>query len=137
MILIGAGSRARQGKSLFCKTIIEHCDRTGIKWREYSISDAILRYCIDREILPDVRREVCTPEQVQVLVEIGNAKRRDNENFWIDEIHTEIVNDKPAVALIPNVRFPSETEFVKEMDGFNALNYCRQEIEEEKQKASA
>jgi len=117
--LIGAGNRAKQGKSLFCQTIIEHCDRIGIKWREYSISDLILAYAIEAGLLPKMTRAECTDGHVAILVKLGNEKRAENEDFWVDQIHTAIVRDKPNVALIPNVRFPSEAEFIKGFGGVN------------------
>ena len=119
MILIGVGHRAQQGKSEFCDTIIEHCGRTGLRYCEYSISDLILRYCIDNNLLPEMRREDCSSEQIQLLVKIGNEKRAENEFFWLDQIRAAIVRDKPKVALIPNVRFPNEAEFVKSLNGVN------------------
>jgi hypothetical protein len=120
MILLGVGQRAEHGKSSFCKTIIEHCDRTGFKCGEYSISDSIIKYAVETGLLPEgIIRGECSDEQVAVLVKLGNEKRRGNEDFWVDQIHTAIDRDQPKVALIPNVRFPSEADFVKSLGGWN------------------
>lgn len=119
MILIGIGNRAKQGKSLFCETIIDHCSRSGIKAREYSISDLVMADCIARGLLPDVPRTRLDSEQVKVLVKVGNERRAEEENFWIDKIRDMISGEMPDVALLPNVRFPSEALFVKSLGGFN------------------
>lgn len=119
MIVLGAGHRAQQGKSSFCSAIAEQCDRIGIKWKEYSISDSILEYAIASGRLPEIGRSECTDEQVKVLVEIGNEKRAEAETFWVDQIRKAIEEDRPEFALIPNVRFASEAKFVKEVGGYN------------------
>ena len=118
MIIIGAGSRAKQGKSLFCATIIEQCSRQGIRCVEYSISSAILAYCIREGILPpDATRETCDPN---VLVRVGNEKRSENKHFWIGPLGEQIETERPAVALLPNVRFPTEHGLVTDLGGWNA-----------------
>lgn len=122
MILIGTGHKAGHGKSLFCLAIAEHCGHIGTKCKEYSISDLILREAIKNSLIPagTVRSE-CTPEQVKILVDIGNERRAEDENYWVDQIAYAIIRDRPDVALIPNVRFPNEAKFVKAIYGFNVL----------------
>lgn len=116
MIVLGVGNRARQGKSLFCATIIERCSFIGISCREYSISEAIIQCCIAEGILPkNAKREACDPN---ILVRVGNAKRAERKDYWVNEISKAIDIDKPQVALIPNVRFPQEVELVKSLGGY-------------------
>lgn len=119
MIVLGVGHRAEQGKSSFCSVIAEQCSRIGIKWKEYSFSSSILEYAILSGRLPRIDRRECTDDQIKILVEIGNEKRAEKENFWVDKIREVIKRDRPGFALIPNVRFASEAEFVKEVGGHN------------------
>lgn len=117
MIVIGVGSKAQQGKSLFCATIAEQCSRNGAKCVEYSISGEILNHCIREGILPtDARRETVDPN---VLVEAGTWGRAQSKTYWTDKLRARIDAERPAVALIPNVRFPTEQEMVKQFGGFN------------------
>lgn len=122
MIVLGTGHRAQAGKSLFCNTIVEQCSRIGISCGLYSISSAIIDYLVAKDVLPiGTQRNEKDLAQNKLLVDTGNEKRRENSHFWIDTIHTMIVRDSPKVALIPNVRFPSEAELVKELGGYNVL----------------
>jgi hypothetical protein len=122
LIVLGTGHRAQAGKSLFCNTIIEQCSRIGISCGLYSISSAIIDYLIAKNVLPaGTQRNEKDLAQNKLLVDTGNEKRRENSHFWIDAIHTMIVRDNYKVALVPNVRFPSEAELVKELGGYSVL----------------
>lgn len=117
MILIGVGNRAQSGKSLFCATIKEQCGRIGIKCGEYSFSAAILDYCIRDGLLPNLSRQELSDAQIEVLVRVGYEKRRGNEDFWVDQLHTKISSERPDIALIPNLRYENECRFVRDLQG--------------------
>ena len=117
MIAIGIGHRARQGKSSFASAIIENCSRSGLSCVEYSVSDAILDCAIEEGLVPPgTRRDQCDPN---ILVALSWEKRKDKPNFWVDTIAARIEHDWAKVAIIPNVKMPSEFGLVKDLGGVN------------------
>jgi hypothetical protein len=44
--------------------------------------------------------------------------RKENPNFWIDSLHKHLVKDAPEIAVITDVRFPNEAEYIKAQGGY-------------------
>ena len=118
MLLLGAGHKARQGKTEFCNTIIEYCDRVGISWQLFSISDLIISYAIANGILPQITREECTAEQVNILVQLGVELRKGDDDILLRQLEAAIDKSKAKVGLIPNIRQENEAHFVKSRKGW-------------------
>ena len=121
MILLGVGHRAESGKSTFCATIIEQCSRIGISCGEYSIGDAVLEYCIREGLLPKLRRDELHNGQIETLARVGYEKRKENADFWLDQVHTRISAEHPKVVLVPNVRYANEARWAKDLGGHTVL----------------
>lgn len=122
MILLGFGFRAQNGKSSACDAILERCNYSSWKAGLYSIGEEVRRWCVTERLLPDVVREALTDEQVQVLARVGKERRdKEGESIWLDAISARIEADKCDVALIPNIRYRNEAEFVNNKAGFTVL----------------
>lgn len=121
MLIIGFGHRAHSGKSTASDAILERAGYIGVAARSYSISEEIRSYCIMRSLLPDVARETMTSEQIKILIDVGKAQRDERDTFWLDRLSARIAAEKPHVALIPNVRYRNEAEWVSAHGGVNVL----------------
>lgn len=128
MVLIGLGNKARQGKDFVANYMKEAYP--GIKL--YSFAAQLKLYCKEHhdqllsqwqlahqtKQIPAIKEDPiygCT----SILQWFGtDIARRQNPNIWVDILRTNIKSDWPAIAIITDVRFPNEAEFVKENDGY-------------------
>jgi hypothetical protein len=121
MILLGFGHRAHSGKSTCCDAILERANYIGISARVYSISDEVLSYCVMRSLLPDMARASMTNEHIKILVDVGKGQRDTDEDFWLKRLRERMAVDKPKLAMIPNIRYWNEAEWVRAEGGVNVL----------------
>jgi hypothetical protein len=122
MIVIGFGFRARQGKNLCCDAILEQCAYSNISVAIYEFSAEVLAFCVEQGHLPpDAVRAFLTPEQKNILQDVGLAQRKENAAFWVERLWARIARERPQVALLPNLRYPNECEAVKEAGGVCVL----------------
>jgi hypothetical protein len=77
----------------------------------------ILKYCIANQFIPQKSREELTPAELKVLVDVGFEKRQEDEDFWLDQLLCSLFADFRDVAVIPNVRYQNEIDFVKRHRG--------------------
>lgn len=117
-MLLGITGRCGQGKSLAAETIARHAATRGYSARIYEVSHLILSYCQKEGLITAGKtRAECTQIDIQMLIDIGQEKRRDNPNYWLDQISQRIKLDGADVAVIPNVRADNEAAYVKDKGG--------------------
>jgi len=118
MLLLGLLGRANHGKSTVADAIISHAIGYHTKVLDYDIGGMILRYAIENRFLSNKKRAELTPAEIQVLVDVGKELRETRgEHFWIEQVFELIDRDKPEVAIIPNVRYLNEAQWVKRRGG--------------------
>jgi hypothetical protein len=122
-LYIGLGHKARQGKNVVASVIKE---RGGDKVREYALADELKKYCKANhdELVKthNLDTSVCKADSiygyVNVLQFVGtNLFREQNPNHWVELLDKRIRADRPEIALITDVRFPNEAEYVHGRDG--------------------
>lgn len=105
--VIGLGHKARQGKDTTANLII---DRLGSQAMRIGFADAL--YAIAR-----VEHGMTTkdPKLLQYLgTEVYRAKDPD---VWLRALYHTLLDKRPTVAIVTDVRFPNEARLVKEMGG--------------------
>jgi hypothetical protein len=144
-ILIGLGYRAGHGKDLAARSIIEA--RGGqYDIRSYSFAGALkkeyteachqagdayalietmrvthnLPKWVQYEIGADMTDPLCPYGKQRTLLQFwGSEFRRAADPFyWVKELHKQIVEEQPTVALITDLRFPNEALYVKLNKGY-------------------
>lgn len=113
-ILIGFGSKARQGKNTAAQVIVDHLDLSGIPVATFSFAEALYDECR--------RFHGMTTKDAPLLQKVGMDRRQQNANYWVnkvlDGLDTYFDKYDDGVALITDVRFPNEAEEIKKYGGY-------------------
>lgn len=117
-LILGFAGRARAGKDSAAAAICTHCLDAGTTAGIYSISQIILDDCIKRGLIPRKQRGELNADELAVLVREGTAARKVDLQVWLFKIQKAIYHDNFEVALIPNVRFQREADFIHKRGGY-------------------
>lgn len=115
---IAISGKSRAGKSALAEMLK---DRLDSGWRIESISDAVLLEWM-KQHHPDFyaangpnlslewadKQKVTDPTVRPQLIEIGQRRRAENPNYWLERLNCN------AGAIVPNCRFDNEWRFFKE-----------------------
>jgi hypothetical protein len=133
-LVIGFGHRARQGKNTAAQAVLDACP-LDMQVRMYAFADALKT---------EVRKACCAfggqyaliaawkeaglmPEWVQcedpkprtLLQWWGTEYRRSKDpDYWTTRLRNTLSEHNPDVALITDVRFPNEVEFIHGLGGY-------------------
>ena len=128
MILIGLGYKARQGKNYVANYMKEYNPQVKL----YAFADELKLYCKEHhnELEPQWQLAHqtkahpawkadaiygCTP----ILQWYGtDVARKENPNVWVQALAKRLYAEKPDIAVITDVRFLNEAQFVKDNFGF-------------------
>jgi hypothetical protein len=127
MLLIGLGHKCRQGKDTVAKLWAELNEDVKL----YSFANALKEYCKANHDTLEPRWQYehqtkqkpawkddpiygCTP----ILQWWGAKMRETNEDCWVDMAKHKIDDDFARIAVITDVRYQNEAEFVKSQNGF-------------------
>jgi len=103
--VIGLGHKARHGKDTAAKWIIQNYGA-----EKLAFSDAL--YDVAR-VVYDMK------EKDGPLLQLLGTEiyRRKNPDIWVNTIYWKLMDRKPKIVVIPDVRFPNEADFVRSMGG--------------------
>jgi len=102
--LIGLGHKARHGKDTVAQYIVETVPRGT---RIYSFATALKCYCRVNGWM--------TVKDGPILQYVGTElfRQKVDYDFWVRMLQYQIEEEKPLVAIIPDVRFPNEKEWIE------------------------
>lgn len=103
--VIGFGHRARSGKDTAAAAIVKTIDGA----QRFSFADDL--YAVARVMYG------MTTKDAPLLQRIGVEARNTDPDVWIRSVYFKIVEARPRLAVIPDVRFPNEMAFVKALGG--------------------
>lgn len=105
-LLVGLGHKARHGKDTVANYVHVAMPR---QTRIYSLAGALKSFA---------RVLGMREKNGAVLQALGAEVMRSlNPTIWIDILQAQIEEEAPRVALIPDVRFPNEAEWIKSQGG--------------------
>ncbi len=129
MILIGIGNKARQGKDTAASFICEHF----VDWNGaiYPFAKALKYYCKEHheELVTQWRLKHQTkslyPVQkddpiygfTEILQDTGASMRDLDPLFWVNKNFQHIELEDREIALVPDVRYKNEAQFIKDRGG--------------------
>ena len=104
-LVIGLGHKARHGKDSAAKYLM-------LRYGAQKFSFASGLYSVARCCFNMTQKD---PRLLQALgTEVGRS--HDNDR-WIRNLYWQIMDEKPAVAVVPDCRFPNEFDFIKAVGG--------------------
>ena len=127
MIIIGFGHRARCGKDSVCQFIIDKFAKENggpYEIKKYSFADELKSEVRGRE------RELCEQYGVpcnqdsdgkyrELLQFWGTEFRRaQDQEYWVKKLSSRLDIELPQIALISDVRYRNEAEWIKDRDGY-------------------
>jgi hypothetical protein len=119
MILIGLGHKARHGKDSAGEAILDYYSVGGAhrdyipKTRHYKFAAALYRECHELYGMKE--------KDPLLLQKIGQERRKDNPNYWVDKVFENVDRDCPDIAVITDVRYQNEAEEIKRRGGYLIL----------------
>lgn len=107
-LIIGFGHKARHGKDTAAQAILDQYGQLGVRRYAFSLGfKAVARAMFGM-----------TTKDPQLLQVLGtDVFRRKDPDVWIRTLHFTIHEDAPKVALITDVRFPNEAEWIRSQGG--------------------
>jgi len=128
MLLIGLGSRARQGKTY----VSNYMKEAHPEIQCYAFADELKQYCKEHheELVPQwqlanqtkalpIAKEDPIYGYTAILQYFGTeVMRKKNPDYWVHALADKLELEKPEIALISDVRFPNEAAWVKNHDGW-------------------
>jgi len=122
MLIIGLGHKARQGKDTFAKSILEEYSYA----RTYSFAKELKIFCRDNHeslVIKYPFIELDTkPDPIynypKMLQYIGTeVERARDPDCWISKVNARILQEEPGIAVITDVRFINEANWIKSLGG--------------------
>jgi hypothetical protein len=127
-LLIGLGSKARQGKDYVAKYMQELFPEI----KTYSFANELKKHCRDNHdeietafrLAKQYKGTIAkkddpiygyTPILQWYGTEVVRAKSPDH---WVHVISDRIATERPEIAIITDVRFPNEANYIKNHDGY-------------------
>ena len=103
--VVGIGHRARQGKDTFANFLLDKVPGS----RKYSFAEDLKAFA----------RVLGMKEKDGPLLQALGTEvfRRLDENIWTRCLYYKILEDRPTLAVIPDVRFPNELKMITDMGG--------------------
>jgi hypothetical protein len=105
-LVIGMGHKARHGKDTAARTLIEAYPHLV---QRFSFADDL--YAVCRVVYG------MTTKDAPLLQKVGVEYRERDPETWVRSVYSKILDAKPKVAVITDVRFPNEMAFVRAIGG--------------------
>jgi hypothetical protein len=106
---IGLGHRARQGKDFVARAIHNYAPAT--TWI-YRLADPVKSICrVDYGM---------TVKDSPLLQRVGTEiYRAKDPGVWLRALYWAVAEERPRFALVPDVRFVNEVEFIRSLGGYS------------------
>lgn len=104
-LVIGLGHKARHGKDSAARILME----TFKGVQRFSFADDLYAVC---RVLHGM-----TLKDAPLLQRVGVEYRERDEDVWVKAVYAKLLNERPRVAAITDVRFPNEMAFVRALGG--------------------
>lgn len=106
VLVLGLGHKARHGKDTCAQAMVEAAPADVVR---IGFADALYDYCRIEHQMQD--------KDPALLQRVGVEMRQRNPYAWINAVYWKIMDRKPKVVVIPDVRFANEAEFIKALGG--------------------
>jgi hypothetical protein len=104
--ILGIGHKARHGKDMAASIMHSYLPQTS----------RILNFADDLKALCRAAYGM-TVKDGKLLQEVGQAQREVDYHHWVKAMYWRIVELKPRLVIIPDVRYQNEADWIKRMGG--------------------
>lgn len=105
MRVVGLGHKARQGKDTLARFMVIEAGRRGYYAKQYHFAAGVYSLA---------KRLGMKDKDPKVLQALGTDVMREiNLATWVDDMLDNFNRDNPTLAIITDVRFPNEANFIK------------------------
>lgn len=127
-LIIGFCGYARSGKDTACEFMLKNLKHKNRSTKIYSFGDSLRSFAFDLNVyIPELKmyyQDIINlhgyenakdnfPEFRSHLVKIGNGARKNiSQDIWLNSVKEKIEKDNCDVALIKDVRYSNEVEFI-------------------------
>jgi hypothetical protein len=109
-LIVGFGSKARQGKDSAAYAIQDYAHRLSLaEVRIFKFATALYQECEEHHGM--------IGKDAPLLQRVGQSRRQQNENYWVDRLKFSMGNFK-GIALITDVRHKNEAQWIRDSGGF-------------------
>ena len=123
MKIIGISGYARAGKDTFAAYAAKILEELGIESKRFAFADC-LKKNINSFLLEYLSISAFTQDDSAkliirpLLVAYGEAARKINKDYWIEQIKNELLgSDKTLVKIVTDVRYENECKFIQSLGG--------------------
>jgi len=107
VLVLGIGHKAHHGKDTCAQAMVESAPADVLR---IGFADALYDYC---------RIEFgMKTKDAYLLQKVGTNLRAENPQVWIDAVYWKIVEKKPKVVVISDLRHLNEAQFIKDLRGY-------------------
>lgn len=120
MLIIGFGSRARQGKDTAAEAVVDYYENKAHQFSMHGLKPVARA---QRVGFADALYEVCKNEynmivkDAPLLQRIGAQRREQDPDYWIKRAFAK-VNKQTDILVIPDCRYKNEVKFIKAQGGY-------------------
>lgn len=122
MLLIGLGNKCRQGKDIAAEAIRDYYNRQ----LELAVKHNLRHRVPTAEIFKFAESlyEECRcnhgmiEKDAPLLQRVGTERRAQDPEYWIKRCFDKIWATKPEIALISDVRYQNEAQFIRQNGGY-------------------
>jgi hypothetical protein len=106
-LIIGFGHKARQGKDIAVQRLVESYPNL---CKRFAFGDDLKALCRVKHGM--------TRKDPGLLQRVGHGLRQEDAEVWERSLYWNIVEHRPQIALISDVRYKQEANFIKHLGGF-------------------
>jgi hypothetical protein len=106
VLVLGLGHKARHGKDTAAQAMLSARPADVLR---VGFADALYDYCRVEHGM--------TTKDAPLLQRVGVEMRQRNPQTWINAVYWKLLDKRPKIAVIPDVRFLNEAMFIHSMGG--------------------
>ncbi len=122
MIIIAFGNKAQNGKDTAGEAVVDFYKRKKLNVLRHGLIDRAPTVAIFK-FAEELYHECCvshgmTIKDPALLQRIGQARREENQNYWVDKLMVQLDHSPYDIAVITDIRYVNEAKAVKARGGW-------------------
>jgi hypothetical protein len=111
---IAVCGRAKHGKNLFSESLVKVLNERGSSAQIFTVSDTVFDEARVLGYIESRTRAECTKEELDALVMLGHARRKQDPLYWIKKTQQRIEAANLDAVVLPGIRFHNEVDWARD-----------------------